>query len=294
MPGLRSASAKEDGASAGGGAAALGRGVRSRGAKAMIGTELPNDGKAAAVSKTAAAKRPPSSARRKQGGTAPASKRTKRGGRDTVAASLASMTEEKGTQSPFEPKNMAGAFEKSTKVSPSDSKDGDEDDESGLEVQNRQLRDDNARKDEVIKNLRHAASQDEQQRKAVGRIRWERRSMAHLSRDNRTALHLFVKLHILPKLKFYHKNWHVFSLRPKTLCAMVLLPYFDKRTGQMSSRARLTPPEGKDVERFWFEDVVPALAYKLSQLKNTFLQKMKDSYKREIVSFVRPCIATSG
>jgi hypothetical protein len=218
-------------------------------------------------------KQPPAWAKRGKNGK----KTETKGADDEVGSALKSMRG--GERSPVEPRKMEDAFEegagRATKVSPSGS--GEDD---GLALQNEQLRADNARKDKVIRELQVQASEAAQRRKAIGKIRWERRSMAHLARHNRNALHRYVKDKVMPKVKFFPKGWHVYCERPATLSAKLLLPWTDEKTGTLMA-PRLTCPEDKTLEQFWYEDVVPALAYKICQLKNTFLQKMKCSYRRE-------------
>ena len=47
---------------------------------------------------------------------------------------------------------------------------------------------------------------------------------------------------------------------------------------QIVLRRVITIPEGTTAEKYWEKDLVPALRYKLQQLKNAFLGKMKDQF----------------
>lgn len=141
-----------------------------------------------------------------------------------------------------------------------------------------QLKADLKRKDALILQMRMEQDAEEKRKKAAGKVRWERRSMAHLSKANQNALHRFVKYQLLPVLKFFPPTWFVYDQDEETLCGMLLMSYRDK-DGDLRA-PRLTPIEqGNDLEAFWYKDVVPALGYKMSQVKNHFLQKMRAAYK---------------
>lgn len=119
-----------------------------------------------------------------------------------------------------------------------------------LLASNKRLMDENT-------TLRVEVSAVGRKRTSQGKGRYARRSLPNTDKTNKENVHTWTRDFYFPNYKLHPSGWKKWSDEEASLCQILV-------------RRVCIVPEGTTAEKYWEKDLVPALRYKLQQLKNAF------------------------
>ena len=229
---------------------------------------------------------------------------------DPVAEATAPPGE--GEDSPLQPTNLArdGRGADNARVTPpegvanGDAPTANSDAVANLLLQNQRLMENLEAERIKCARLQHDASADGRRKLAAGKARWKGRNLRNPIQNE--ALHAFMRDEIFPLIKWWPSSdcLEFSGTNQACLSYRMLVHVRQGADGTALGPVLVRPSECASDEEWWYAEVVGAVGYKLTMLRNAFLQSMRTRYKCECAPcecgcfdarahFIRTCAPSS-